>query len=44
MISGGHAENVLPPRATANINCRIFPGHPHLAIMAELQTAAAIPR
>ena len=28
MISGGHALNALPQRATANINCRIFPGHP----------------
>ena len=27
MISGGHALNALPQRASANINCRIFPGH-----------------
>ena len=27
MLSGGHAVNALPQRATANINCRIFPGH-----------------
>ena len=26
LIIGGHAENALPQRATANINCRIFPG------------------
>lgn len=26
MLSGGHAENALPQRATANVNCRIFPG------------------
>lgn len=26
MLSGGHAENALPQRASANINCRIFPG------------------
>ncbi|THD64316.1 M20/M25/M40 family metallo-hydrolase [Phenylobacterium sp.] len=26
MLSGGHAQNALPQRATANINCRIFPG------------------
>lgn len=25
-ISGGHAENALPQRASANVNCRIFPG------------------
>ena len=43
MISGGHAENALPQRATANINCRIFPGHQPAAIMAELQRVAAEP-
>jgi acetylornithine deacetylase/succinyl-diaminopimelate desuccinylase-like protein len=26
LLSAGHAENALPQRATANINCRIFPG------------------
>ncbi len=26
MMDGGHAENALPQRAGANINCRIFPG------------------
>jgi carboxypeptidase PM20D1 len=41
MISGGHALNALPQRATANINCRIFPGHSPASIMAELQTVAA---
>jgi acetylornithine deacetylase/succinyl-diaminopimelate desuccinylase-like protein len=41
MISGGHALNALPQRATANINCRIFPGHPRANIMAELQCVAA---
>jgi acetylornithine deacetylase/succinyl-diaminopimelate desuccinylase-like protein len=25
-LSAGHAQNALPQRATANINCRIFPG------------------
>jgi carboxypeptidase PM20D1 len=43
MISGGHALNALPQHASANINCRIFPGHKPAAIMAELQTAAADP-
>ena len=41
MISGGHAQNALPQRATANINCRIFPGHPRAEIMEELQRVAA---
>ncbi|HEY6125030.1 MAG TPA: M20/M25/M40 family metallo-hydrolase [Steroidobacteraceae bacterium] len=26
-LAGGHAPNALPQRATANVNCRIFPGH-----------------
>lgn len=36
MVNGGHANNALPQRATANINCRIFPGHKPADIMAEL--------
>lgn len=43
MISGGHAVNALPARATANINCRIFPGHKPAEIMAELARVAADP-
>lgn len=27
MLSGGHAPNALPGMATANVNCRILPGH-----------------
>jgi acetylornithine deacetylase/succinyl-diaminopimelate desuccinylase-like protein len=26
LLQGGHADNALPQRATANVNCRIFPG------------------
>ena len=43
MINGGHALNALPQRATANINCRIFPGHKPAEIMAELAKDAADP-
>jgi carboxypeptidase PM20D1 len=43
MIDGGHALNALPQRATANVNCRIFPGHQPGDIMAELQKVAAEP-
>ncbi len=43
MINGGHALNALPQHASANINCRIFPGHTRAAIMAELQRVAAEP-
>jgi acetylornithine deacetylase/succinyl-diaminopimelate desuccinylase-like protein len=43
MINGGHALNALPQRVSANINCRIFPGHLRAQIMEELQRAAANP-
>jgi acetylornithine deacetylase/succinyl-diaminopimelate desuccinylase-like protein len=43
MISGGHAINALPQRATANINCRIFPSHKPADIMKELERVAADP-
>ncbi|WP_404334154.1 M20/M25/M40 family metallo-hydrolase [Sphingomonas sp. MMS12-HWE2-04] len=36
MASAGHATNALPQRATANINCRIFPGTPVAAVQARL--------
>jgi carboxypeptidase PM20D1 len=37
MANAGHARNALPQRATANVNCRIFPGHKPEDIMAELE-------
>lgn len=40
MVEGGHAVNALPQRATAIINCRIFPGHPKEEIIAELTRVA----
>jgi acetylornithine deacetylase/succinyl-diaminopimelate desuccinylase-like protein len=43
MITGGHALNALPQRATANINCRIFPGHKPADILAELLRVADDP-
>ncbi len=43
MVAGGHGLNALPQRATANVNCRIFPGHDPAAIMAELEKVAAEP-
>jgi acetylornithine deacetylase/succinyl-diaminopimelate desuccinylase-like protein len=36
LLSGGHAENALPQRATANVNCRIFPGETVEGTMATL--------
>lgn len=44
LVSGGHAINALPQRATANVNCRIFPGHAPADIMAELARVAAEPK
>lgn len=43
LLSGGHAQNALPQRATANINCRVFPGHSREEIRAELERVAATP-
>jgi carboxypeptidase PM20D1 len=43
MIDGGHALNALPQRAEANVNCRIFPGHPRAQIMADLKRVADDP-
>ncbi len=38
MLSAGHATNALPQRATANINCRIFPGVSRDHILGQLAT------
>ncbi len=35
LLEGGHANNALPQRAAANVNCRILPGH----TVAETQAA-----
>lgn len=43
MVSAGHAENALPQRALANVNCRIFPGHSNKEIMTELERVVAAP-
>lgn len=43
LVEGGHAINALPQRVTANVNCRIFPGHSRAEIMAELERVAAVP-
>ena len=38
-LAGGHAPNALPQRATANVNCRIMPGHAPEKIRDELIAA-----
>jgi acetylornithine deacetylase/succinyl-diaminopimelate desuccinylase-like protein len=43
-LSGGHANNALPQRAEAIVNCRILPGHSPEAIRQELIAAVADPR
>ncbi|MBB4152128.1 acetylornithine deacetylase/succinyl-diaminopimelate desuccinylase-like protein [Sphingomonas jinjuensis] len=40
LVNAGHAENALPQRATANINCRIFPGETVDGTLATLQKLA----
>jgi acetylornithine deacetylase/succinyl-diaminopimelate desuccinylase-like protein len=42
-INGGHAPNALPQRATANVNCRIFPGHTQEEIRQALIAAVNDP-
>jgi len=40
LVDAGHAENALPQRATANVNCRIFPGETVDATLAKLKELA----
>jgi acetylornithine deacetylase/succinyl-diaminopimelate desuccinylase-like protein len=39
MLSGGHARNALPQTATANVNCRMAPGHDPADVRAALLAA-----
>ena len=43
LLDGGHAENALPQRAGANINCRMFPGDTMEAVKARLDAAIGDP-
>jgi acetylornithine deacetylase/succinyl-diaminopimelate desuccinylase-like protein len=36
MLSGGRAPNALPAEATANVNCRILPGHSQEEVRQQL--------
>ena len=40
-IEGGHAENALPQRAKANVNCRILPGTTIEAVQEQLRRLVA---
>jgi acetylornithine deacetylase/succinyl-diaminopimelate desuccinylase-like protein len=44
MLEAGHATNALPQRATANINCRIFPGTTTDQVRETLATVLADPQ
>jgi len=41
LLDGGHANNALPQHATANVNCRIFPGETVEATQTALESAIA---
>ncbi len=41
MLEGGHAENALPQRARATVNCRILPGEPPEEVLATLRRVVA---
>src|SRR3546814_17705295 len=41
MVDAGHAPNALPQRATANVNCRIFPGVSVESVKAKLTELVA---
>lgn len=41
MLEAGHATNALPQRATANVNCRIFPGVAVESVRAKLEELIA---
>ncbi len=44
LLNAGHANNALPQRANANINCRIFPGTGIEQVRAKLQELVADPQ
>jgi len=44
LLEGGHANNALPQRAVANINCRIFPGETVEGTQAALEAAIGDPK
>lgn len=44
LLDGGHANNALPQRAGANINCRIFPGETNATTREALVAAINDPK
>jgi acetylornithine deacetylase/succinyl-diaminopimelate desuccinylase-like protein len=43
-LSGGHANNALPQRAQANVNCRILPGHSPEEVRQDIVKVLADPK
>jgi len=43
-LEGGHANNALPQRATAVVNCRILPGHSQEEVRQDLIRVLADPQ
>lgn len=43
LVDAGHAQNALPQRATANVNCRMFPGRTTEETRAMLEKVIANP-
>jgi acetylornithine deacetylase/succinyl-diaminopimelate desuccinylase-like protein len=44
MLDAGHAENALPQKAAATVNCRIFPGTSAEEVQKELARVVANPK
>jgi len=44
MLNAGHAENALPQKATATVNCRIFPGVSVDDVRQQLSKVAGDPK
>ena len=44
LVDAGHALNALPQRATANVNCRMFPGRTSAETMATLTQVIGNPK
>ena len=43
-LQGGHANNALPQRAMANVNCRILPGHSREEILQQMARVVNDPK
>ncbi len=44
MLNAGHAENALPQKATATVNCRIFPGVSVEEVQKQISKVVADPK